>query len=56
MSIARQLVSTDSRSVARQERQQCAVCDHGTQDHDAISTRYCEATQAHALPRKCICQ
>jgi hypothetical protein len=39
-----------------EERLRCAVCDHDLRDHDAISHRYCHATQAQALPRKCICQ
>ena len=33
----------------------CAVCEHALADHDVISRRYCEATQANALPRNCIC-
>jgi hypothetical protein len=33
----------------------CAVCDHDLADHDAIGLRYCQATQAQALARKCIC-
>jgi hypothetical protein len=33
----------------------CAVCDHEVDQHDSISRRYCQATQAHALPRGCIC-
>jgi hypothetical protein len=35
---------------------QCAVCDHETDTHDPIGRRYCEATQAQALGRNCICQ
>ena len=37
------------------ERPRCAVCDHELGAHDAISRRYCQATQAHALSRRCIC-
>lgn len=33
----------------------CAVCDHEVSSHDAIGLRYCQATQAKALPRGCIC-
>lgn len=36
-------------------KQRCAVCEHDTADHDVIGTRFCEATQAHALTRGCIC-
>ena len=36
--------------------QRCAVCDHNAADHDAIGRRFCEATQAHALTRGCICR
>ena len=34
----------------------CSVCSHPLADHDAIGLRYCRATQAHALPRHCICR
>jgi hypothetical protein len=34
----------------------CAVCDHDMDAHDAIGRRYCEATQAQALGRNCICR
>jgi hypothetical protein len=34
----------------------CAVCRHELDAHDAISHRYCQATQAHALERSCICR
>jgi hypothetical protein len=34
----------------------CAVCDHDVDAHDAIGRRYCEATQAQALGRNCICR
>lgn len=33
----------------------CAVCEHELADHDAIGRRFCEATQAQALTRGCIC-
>ena len=35
--------------------QRCTVCNHSLVVHDAISQRYCEATQANALSRNCIC-
>jgi hypothetical protein len=35
--------------------QRCSVCDHAITSHDRISRRYCDATQAQALTRKCIC-
>lgn len=33
----------------------CDVCRHTVGDHDRIATRYCTATQTHALSRGCIC-
>jgi hypothetical protein len=33
----------------------CLSCVHAVRDHDAISHRYCDATQAQALARGCIC-
>jgi len=33
----------------------CAVCPHRLADHDNIGQRFCQATQANALTRKCIC-
>lgn len=35
--------------------QRCTVCAHSLADHDPISQRYCQATQARALSRGCIC-
>lgn len=43
-------------SVISEERPGCAVCEHDPTDHDAIALRYCQATQAQALPRRCICR
>jgi hypothetical protein len=34
----------------------CAVCAHDLEAHDAIGRRFCEATQAQALSRTCICR
>jgi hypothetical protein len=33
----------------------CMACGHLGASHDAIARRYCNATVAHALTRKCIC-
>jgi hypothetical protein len=34
----------------------CVMCEHRLTDHDAIGLRYCQATQAQALSRNCICR
>ncbi len=53
MSTTQQLApeSTDVRA-----EQHCAVCDHNLSGHDAISQRFCRATQTNALTRDCICR
>jgi hypothetical protein len=33
----------------------CDVCDHEPTQHDPIARRYCAATFANALTRRCIC-
>ena len=33
----------------------CAVCPHALAAHDAISLRFCQATQAAAATRGCVC-
>jgi hypothetical protein len=33
----------------------CAVCPHLLSTHDAISSRFCDATQAAATTRGCVC-
>ena len=33
----------------------CTICNHNLAGHDAISLRYCQATQANALSRNCVC-
>ena len=38
-----------------QTKQHCAVCEHELSEHDAISLRFCHATQAQALSRRCMC-
>ena len=39
-----------------QARSCCGVCQHDLCAHDAIGIRFCEATQAQALSRNCICR
>jgi hypothetical protein len=34
----------------------CSVCRHDLGAHDAIGNRFCQATQAQALDRSCICR
>ena len=34
----------------------CDVCTHAISRHDHTAARYCDATQANALSRRCICQ
>jgi hypothetical protein len=34
----------------------CNVCDHEQTQHDPIARRYCAATFANALTRRCICR
>lgn len=50
-------VEVDARraNVDADELLRCAVCAHALDEHDSISSRYCRATQAQALPRGCIC-
>ena len=33
----------------------CAVCPHPLAAHDAISLRFCRATEARAATRGCVC-
>jgi hypothetical protein len=33
----------------------CAVCQHRLDAHDHISLRFCQATQASATTRGCVC-
>jgi hypothetical protein len=33
----------------------CAVCPHPLDGHDRISLRFCQATQAAAATRGCVC-
>ena len=48
-------VESAASEVEAEARPGCAVCGHELRAHDAISQRYCQATQAHALTRTCIC-
>jgi hypothetical protein len=34
----------------------CGMCLHPSEAHDAIATRYCEATASSALARGCVCR
>ena len=34
----------------------CGVCPHPLATHDAISLRFCRATQAQAATRGCVCR
>jgi hypothetical protein len=34
----------------------CGMCLHPLESHDAIATRYCEATASSALARGCVCR
>jgi len=52
MSTAAPLAPEDTQ--ARND-QRCAVCEHPLADHDSIGNRFCQATQARALSRGCIC-
>jgi hypothetical protein len=45
--------STPERAV--EEAGVCAVCPHALAAHDAISLRFCHATQASATTRGCVC-
>ncbi len=38
------------------EEQRCSVCEHTLSSHDTIGHRFCQATEAHALSRNCICR
>lgn len=40
---------------AAETQARCTVCDHHLDHHDHIGKRYCQATQAQALTRNCIC-
>jgi hypothetical protein len=41
---------------AVEEAGACAVCPHALVAHDAISMRFCHATQAAAATRGCVCR
>jgi hypothetical protein len=55
MTSVESVLSLDTGAIAVRERPLCAACTHDLDGHDAISQRYCQATQANALSRKCIC-
>ncbi len=46
---------SDAPRTAVTEDGACAVCPHALNDHDRISLRFCQATQAAATTRGCVC-
>ena len=46
--------ATDASVLAKGEVA-CMACGHAVSAHDRISSRYCDATIAHATTRRCIC-
>ena len=36
--------------------QTCAACQHPRESHDATSSRFCAATTALAVTRRCVCR
>jgi hypothetical protein len=42
-------------AVAPEAEGACAMCPHPLADHDAISLRFCRATEAQATTRGCVC-
>jgi hypothetical protein len=48
--------ATAATSEIVQDAELCSVCRHELGSHDSISHRFCQATQAHALDRACICR
>jgi hypothetical protein len=53
MTSAPPVPDTQDRSAVDQAT--CAVCPHPLTAHDAISLRFCQATQAQATTRGCAC-
>ena len=49
------LSATTSLDLDADRQARCDVCAHDRAGHDAISLRYCQATQTNALSRLCIC-
>ena len=41
--------------VAVEQADRCPVCPHPVADHDAISLRYCAASQRLATAQGCVC-
>jgi hypothetical protein len=54
MTPAPSVSSAPDRTVV-EETGACAVCPHPVASHDAISLRFCHATQAAAVTRGCVC-
>jgi hypothetical protein len=53
MSSAPSLAPAVRPAVGRPEA--CAACPHALAAHDRISLRFCQATQASAATRGCVC-
>lgn len=49
-----ELLSPDAKEV--EGKPVCASCAHDLAAHDAIGSRYCQATEASVLCRGCICR
>ena len=46
---------TDMPVATPAEAGSCVVCPHALGEHDRISLRFCQATQAAATTRGCVC-
>jgi hypothetical protein len=56
MTTAQTLPASDLHASAILEAGACAVCPHPLAAHDAISLRFCRASEAQATtPRGCVC-
>ena len=53
MSTTQQVVTEHTEA---DQAQRCSVCEHILSSHDPIGQRFCQATEAHALSRNCICR
>jgi hypothetical protein len=47
--------ATPSLTTAHEPMASMCACGHAVNQHDAIASRYCDATLAGVLPRGCIC-
>jgi hypothetical protein len=56
MTTAQTLPTSDNTAAVPLEAGACAVCPHPLSAHDAISLRFCRATEAQAsTTRGCVC-